>query len=172
MEKPNGDKLKAAIDKLRADRAVSETKQDEIHAGEDLKVWLSAHQLDPELEFFLMSEEITDGKRLKHYHLLIIESNCLLLVSGLLRMTEEDVTEKPDSGRLRAAIKRLRQYREDLQLNYDGDDVTEWLKVNDLPAELESMLAADGATTGRKFRVATGFVSSYLCVCGASGSRH
>ena len=51
---------------------------------------------------------------------LVAVADCLSLVSGLLHMTEEDITEKPDSENLNAAISRLREYREALQLNYDG----------------------------------------------------
>ena len=66
-------------------------------------------------------------------------------------MKDEDIVEKPDHQNLRAAIERLRAYREELQLNYEGDDIKEWLKVNDLPPEFEALLAADGATTGKNF---------------------
>lgn len=72
-EKPNGDALHDAIDRLRADRkAVSEECNSLVHATEDLNAWLSAHDLDPELKFFLMSDNVTDGTQLMNMHCSVV----------------------------------------------------------------------------------------------------
>ena len=132
-EKPDSGALKAAVDKLRAQRsgAGGAGGAGGGYAGEDIAGWLEYNNLDPELMFFLESDGITT-------------------VSGLLDMSAEDITEKPNGDALKAAIDKLRADRAAASGGggYAGDDMAGWLSFNNLEPDLEFFLMSDGVTTG------------------------